>query len=249
MSAKSAPALPRTAIGFGAESIPYEVRFIAGRTTLGIEVHPDLTVRVRAPVGCAPELIHARVNRRAAWISKQLAAFRRYTPKTPPRQYVSGETHIYLGRQYRLRVLVSNSRDDAAGVKMERGQIVVVVRKSANSTQPARVKALLEDWYTMQAQSVFAGVIAESIARFTGHEPPRLAVRAMRTRWGSLSQAGLMTLNVALVRAPRQCIEYVVAHELCHLKYRDHDTRFFRLLSRVVPDWKKRKARLETALL
>lgn len=249
MSSRSTPPLLRTAIKFGTETIPYEVRRIATRTTLAIEVYPDLSVRVSAPTGCALELIHARVNRRAAWISKQLATFRRYTPKTPPRRYVSGETHLYLGRQYRLKVVLSDSRDDVGGVKMERGQIVVVVRKSATLTQPARVKALLDDWYAKQAQKIFAGVITESMMRFSRHEPPRLAVRAMLTRWGSLSQAGLMTLNVALIRAPRQCIEYVVAHELCHLKYRDHDARFFRMLTRVMPDWEKRKARLETVLL
>jgi hypothetical protein len=71
----------------------------------------------------------------------------------------------------------------------------------------------------------------------------------MQSRWGSLSPAGTMTLNANLVRAPRACIEYVVVHELCHLKHRDHDTKFFRLLGQLMPDWEKRKRRLETALL
>lgn len=254
MSTTSAPALLRHAIAFGAETIPYEVRFVAGRSTLAIEVYPDLTVRVRAPAGCAPELIHARVSRRAAWISKQLANFGRYTPKTPPRQYVSGETHLYLGRQYRLKVVVSKAMDDAVGVKMGSGQLVVTLResthdKSASASRPERVKALLNDWYLAKARRVFDDVIAESMPRFKGHAQPRLALRAMQTRWGSLSPAGLMTLNATLIRAPRACIEYVVAHELCHLNHRDHDARFFRLLSNVMPDWEKRKARLETVLL
>lgn len=254
MSTMRAPALLRTAIVFGAETIPYEVRFVAGRTTLAIEVHPDLMVRVRAPAGCAPELIHARVSRRAAWISKQLANFGRYTPKTPPRQYVSGETHLYLGRQYRLKVVVSKTMDDVVGVKMGRGQLVVALPESASdesasASRPERVKALLNDWYLAKARGVFDDVIAESMPRFRGHAQPRLTLRAMQTRWGSLSPAGLMTLNATLIRAPRVCIEYVVAHELCHLKYRDHDARFFRLLSNVMPDWEKRKARLETVLL
>lgn len=250
----SAPALLRTAIAFGAETIPYEVRFVAGRTTLAIEVYPDLSVRVRAPVGCAPELIHARVNRRATWISKQRASFGRYTPKTPPRQYISGETHLYLGRQYRLKVVLSKAMNDAVGVKLGRGQLVLTLRelahdKSTGASRPERVKALLNDWYLAKARRVFDDVITESMPRFKGHAQPRLALRAMQTRWGSLSPAGLMTLNATLIRAPRACIEYVVAHELCHLKYRDHDARFFRLLGNVMPDWEKRKARLETVLL
>ena len=76
-----------------------------------------------------------------------------------------------------------------------------------------------------------------------------MIVRAMQSRWGSLSAAGTMTLNVNLIRAPRACIEYVVTHELCHVEYRDHDARFYRLLERVLPDWKTRKQRLEAALL
>ena len=74
-------------------------------------------------------------------------------------------------------------------------------------------------------------------------------VRTMQSRWGSLSRAGTMTLNVNLVRAPRSSIEYVVTHELCHATHRDHDARFFKLLGRLMPDWKQRKQRLEAALL
>jgi hypothetical protein len=92
-------------------------------------------------------------------------------------------------------------------------------------------------------------VLDEFLPRFKGCQRPRLIVRAMQSRWGSLSQGGTMTLNANLVRAPRACIEYVVVHELCHLKHRDHAASFFRLLGRVMPDWEKRKQRLETALL
>ena len=76
-----------------------------------------------------------------------------------------------------------------------------------------------------------------------------LILRTLQSRWGSLSAAGTMTLNVHLVRAPRACIEYVVAHELCHLKHRGHDAAFFQLLERVMPDWAERKELLELALL
>jgi predicted metal-dependent hydrolase len=118
-----------------------------------------------------------------------------------------------------------------------------------STPEPERVKAILNRWYLDHARQVFMDVVNEWLPRFKGYQCPRLIVRAMQSRWGSLSQAGSMTLNVSLVRAPKACVEYVVVHELCHLKHRDHDVNFFRLLGQVMPDWEKRKQRLETALL
>ena len=232
----------RQEIAFGTETIAYEIRFLATRQTLGIEVHPDLSVLVRAPSNCDPEIILARVRKRAPWISKQLTNFQRYSPRTPARQYVSGETHLYLGRQYRLRV----GAGDTPSVKMSRGYLEINMPGKSDSDV---VKALLHRWYLDHARQVFSAVLDEWLSRFKSHQRPRLIVRAMQSRWGSLSQAGTMTLNANLIRAPRICIEYVVAHELCHLKHRDHDVKFFRLLGQVMPDWQKRKLRLETALL
>lgn len=229
-------------LAYGPETIRYQVLWVPTRRTLGIEVHPDLRVVVRAPVGCAEEVISARVQKRAAWISRQIADFQRYSPRTPQRQYVSGETHLYLGRQYRLKVVAG----EPASVRMNRGQLMVTMPGTAD---PDRVRMLLHHWYLDHARQVFGEVLDQCLPRFKGCQRPRLIVRAMRSRWGSLSQVGSMTLNANLVRAPRACIEYVVTHELCHLQYRDHDASFFRLLGRVMPDWDQRKQRLETALL
>lgn len=229
-------------IVFGTESIGYEIRFLPTRRTIGIEVHPDLSVVVRAPADCALGVIHAKVSKRASWISAQLSNFQRYSPRTPSRQYLSGETHLYLGRQYRLKI----SAGEAASVKLSRGHLMVTMPGKAG---PDRVKTLLHRWYLDHAGQVFTNVLDEWLTHFRGCERPRLIVRTMQSRWGSLSQAGTMTLNVNLIRAPRSCIEYVVAHELCHLKHRDHNANFFRLLGQVMPDWERRKQRLETALL
>lgn len=227
---------------YGGDTVPYEVRFLASRQTLAIEVHPDGWVLVRAPAGCPEPVIVERVQRRAAWICRQLAEFERYRPRTPARQYLNGESHLYLGRQYRLK-LVSG---DMAAVKLAQGQLIVSL---PGEPEPERVKALLHRWYLDRARPVFGAVLQTSLVRFKGASEPRLIVRTMQSRWGSLSRAGTMTLNVNLVRAPRPCIEYVVIHELCHIEHRDHDARFFKLLGQVMPDWEQRKQRLEAALL
>lgn len=233
----------RREIVFGTESIDYEIRFLPTRRTLGIEVHPDMSVVVRAPADCDPDIVQARVSKRAAWISRQLKNFKRYSPRTPTRRYVSGETHLYLGRQYGLKVGAGGT----ASVRMSRGQIAVTV--PSGRADPLRVQALLHQWYLTHARDVFGKVMDRYWPHFRACARPRLIVRTMQSRWGSLSSAGTMTLNVNLVRAPRACIEYVIAHELCHLMHRDHGAAFYRLLGRVMPDWASRKQRLETVLL
>lgn len=227
---------------YGHTTIQYEVTYSAARQTLAIEVHPDSTVLVRAPQGCSEALIAERVNKRAGWISRQLAEFDRYRPRTPTRQYINGETHLYLGRQYRLKRV----QGETADVRIAHGQLTISL---PGEIDPVRIKALLHRWYLERARIVFSEVLYASLLHFKGAAPPRLIVRTMQSRWGSLSRAGTMTLNVNLVRAPRRCIEYVVIHELCHITHRDHDAQFFKLLGKVMPDWEQRKQRLEAALL
>lgn len=227
---------------YGGDTISYEVLRLPSRRTLAIEVHPDGRVLVRAPLDCPDTLIAERMQKRATWIGRELAAFERYRPRTPARQYIQGESHLYLGRQYRLRLVAA----DLACVKLARGALVVSL---PGTPDPTRVRALVRRWYLDRARVVFGEMLESSLLRFEGVQHPRLSVRAMKSRWGSLSRAGTMTLNVDLVRAPRPCIEYVVTHELCHTKHRDHDARFFELLGTVMPDWEQRKERLETALL
>lgn len=227
---------------YGSETIRYEVRFLRSRQTLAIEVHPDSRVLVRAPIDCPEALVSDRVQRRAAWISRQLAEFERYRPRTPARQYISGESHLYLGRQYRLKVIAGG----ASSVKLARGRLLVAL---PGDPEPDRVRALLRRWYLGRARAVFSEVLDASLFHFKDIDRPHLIVRSMQSRWGSLSRAGTMTLNINLVRAPRPCIEYVVFHELCHTRHRDHDARFFKSLGQVMPDWETRKRRLEAALL
>ncbi|AHE97223.1 hypothetical protein THITH_01880 [Thioalkalivibrio paradoxus ARh 1] len=227
---------------YGRDTIRYEVCFLESRKTLSIEVHPDSRVLVRAPMGCSPSVIAERVRKRARWISRQLAEFDGYRPRTPARQYISGESHLYLGRQYRLKLLAG----DKAGVKCARGQLLVSL---PGEPDPERAKAVLHRWYLDRAQVVFGEVLEGCLRRFKSAQRPRLIVRTMQSRWGSLSRAGTMTLNVKLIRAPRPCIEYVITHELCHIQHRDHDAQFYTLLEQMMPDWEQRKRRLETALL
>ena len=180
---------------------------------MAIDVHPDLSVVVTASTGSTDEAVEQRVRKRAAWIVQQQRFFETYLPKLPPRRYVSGESHRYLGRQYRLRV----HQAEADGVKMARGQINVGL---TDTSKKERVRSLVTAWFRRRAEAVFGDMFAECTIRAERHgiQPDGFQIRKMTNRWGSCTAEGHILLNPDLIVAPLPCIEYVVVHELCHLQ-------------------------------
>ncbi len=234
--------LSRGVIAYGKDNIEF-TWFYVDRKTLEIAVHPDQTVVIRAPLGTEIEEIQKRVVRRAAWIMKQRVFFRQFDPRTPARRYVGGETHLYLGKHYRLRI----RKGDQDAVKLIKGFFEIRVQGCISSE---KVKCLLEGWYKEKAVRKFN----ESTDRCwpfvekPSSVKPELQVRLMRKRWGSFSANGRLTLNADLIRAPKECIDYVIVHELSHLRYDNHGSEFYKFLDKVMPDWEKRKHRLEVTL-
>lgn len=223
----------------GARRVPCTVRR-SKRRTLELAVHPDGSVVVTAPEGAPEDRIRALVRRRTRWIRAQLARFETVGAVPPTRTYVSGETHRYLGRQYRLRI----RRGRAESVRLS-GGLLQVVTSAPRSRQ--RVRLLVEDWYATRATAVFGARLAKCLAAWRAAQlvAPTLVVRRMVRRWGSCSPRGCVTLNIELVKVPAQCIDYVIVHELCHLRALNHGRRFQHLLARQMPDWKRRKERLD----
>jgi hypothetical protein len=228
---------------YGCEDIIFDVLFV-NRKSMEVAVHPDSNVVIKAPVGTSVGEIEKRVLKRARWIKKQLAYFRQFDPRTPPRRYIGGESHLYLGRQYRLKLV----QGGPGQVKLARGFFWITCK---DKSDPGEVKNLLDSWYLTKAREKFIDSFDRCWPSFKRLELayPCLKIRRMKTRWGSLSQSGTLTLNANLIRAPRECIDYVITHELCHLKYHDHGPDFYKLLEKVMPDWERRKHKLELALI
>lgn len=226
---------------FGSKTITYTLRY-STRKTLGITVTPEMEVVVTAPQEAGFDQIEAKLLKKAPWILKQLSYFLSFHPKNPPRQYLSGETHLYLGRQYLLSVLQANAPE----VKLRAGKLEV----HTPNTSPNEVKALLQAWYRERATLKFKTIAAPLIQRFEKYDvaPAELRLQHMPTRWGSCTPKGKIILNPELIKAPRPCIEYVIVHELCHLIYHDHTARFLALQTREMPDWVKWKDKLERLL-
>ena len=220
---------------------PIEIRRSA-RRTLSIEVHPDLRVILRAPLRCPESLIQQFLVSRQAWIARQQAHFRAQPPR--PRPSPAGETqrHRWLGQTFSLRLL------PAAPVGLGFADGVLELRGRHAKDEAAVARALLE-WYRQEARRLFERLIDQwhSHPRFQRYPRPPLKIRAMRSRWGSLSPRTGMCLNLLLIHAPLAAIEYVVVHELCHLRYRGHGKGFYGVLESVMPDWRARKTALEAS--
>ena len=147
---------------------------------------------------------------------------------------------VYLGKQYLLKVLEDSNATPQ--VKLLRGKLEVTVRQKSAE----KVQQLLSDWYKVRAKEVFAKRLDAMLEQALWvAERPSLSILTMQTQWGSCSPQGRLTLNPHLVKAPRECIDYVILHELCHLAEHNHSERFYRLLSQVMPSWERVKARLD----
>lgn len=214
------------------------------RRTLEIAVEPDASVVVVAPPDTGIDAIEARLRKRAGWVMRQQRYFMQFLPRTPERRFVAGETHLYLGRQYRLKVVPENGE----GVKLVRGFIMV---PASRPHRPEGVRESVEGWYRDRARIKFVERLEINLGRFPDPEafrPRGLTIRVLRKRWGSMSPAGRLLLNRRLILAPVDAIDYVITHELCHVAEPHHGPAFHALLDRVLPDWKHRKARLERVM-
>lgn len=226
-------------IKYGDTTIEFHLTY-AARKTLEISVHPDLHVTVTAPQDTAIDAITAKVQKRANWILRQQREFETYLPQIPPRQYISGETHRYLGKQYRLKVIQDA---DAEWVKLERGYLVV---RTTDKSNTSRIKELVDKWYLRQARRVFHERVRLLLPRFERYRLPEfdLRIKDLQARWGSCSEAGTITLNLKLMQIPKPYIDYVIVHELCHLIQHNHSRHFYALLDRIMPDWRERRQQL-----
>jgi predicted metal-dependent hydrolase len=228
-----------TFIQFGSKQIHFNLRY-SNRKSLGITITPDMDVIVKAPEGTSFEKIKEKVKNKAPWIIKQQSFFLAFHPKTPVRKYISGETHLYLGRQYRLQISIRKKNE----VKFK-GRFIELSTKDKS-----KAKILLKQWYRIKAQVKFAEIAEPIIKHFKKYnvEPKGLYLQEMQTRWGSCTAKGKIILNPELIKAPKGCIEYVIIHELCHLVYHNHSQKFIDLQTKEMPDWQKWKTKLEKLL-
>ncbi len=224
---------------YGKSTIDYQL-IVEKRKNLAITVRPDKSVLVKAPIESKRGAIEDKLQKRGKWILKQINYFDKFHPLLPEREYVSGETHYYIGRQYRLRL----RKGKEESVKLI-GKFFVV--KTNEPENYEHVKILVNNWYADHAKLLLdrrIRVYAERVLG-SGFGDIEIQYKFLKRRWGSYDPSRAITFNVELIKTPIQCIDYVIVHELCHLVYPNHDKAFYQLLRRIIPDWQTRKEKLE----
>ncbi len=237
---------------YGGRTIGYVIRPGRSRFVKIVVKSPD-EVEVRVPPRVSSKTAHAFVAQQAEWILQAMAK-QAAKPRMEPLNYATGESFFYLGKPYRLEVAHSVWK----AVTREEGVLRVTLCNKANH---ARVKELVDGWFRLQAEVLLEKFLAETLERFGSRiyhahcplamrseaQPTglRLTVRTMKTRWGSCSRDGHITLSTELIHAPRRLIEYVIVHELCHLVQLNHSPAFYFQLARCLPDWEERRKALE----
>ncbi|MEG3756609.1 SprT family zinc-dependent metalloprotease [Pseudoalteromonas carrageenovora] len=217
-----------------------------------IKVHPDQRVVATVPHDASEDAIVDAMHKRARWIWQSVNDFAKQKDTVLHKHYVSGETQFYLGKRYVLKVVVDAEK--VPSVKLSRGKLNVTIKHEINkdiadenqNNHAAKIKPLIDKWYQHKAKAIFHERLAELLPKTTWVTGiPSFRVMAMRKQWGSCSTKGNLMLNPHLVKAPKECIDYVILHELCHIAEHNHSERFWRLLTQVMPNWKEVKAKLD----
>ena len=230
----------RGEIAFGDSRITYRVvRSERRRKTIEVTVDEPGLVTVAAPVDTPAKHLEEVVRRRAAWIIRHDGAA---SAAPPPRRFVSGESLPYLGRSVRLTVYPIN--DSRVGIRFHHWQFDVDVPRSLQGEQRReKVRAAFEAWYRERAAMKLPPRV-ERIAAQLGVRPTAVLIRGQRRRWASCAPDGTLRFNWRAVTAPPALLDYVVAHELAHLRVRGHTPEYWAVVAQAVPDYRLRRERL-----
>lgn len=217
-----------------------------------IKVHPDQRVVASVPHDASEDAISDAIHKRARWIWQSINDFAKQKDTVLHKRYVSGETQFYLGKRYVLKVIVD--AEQVPSVKLSRGKLNVTIKHEiskdtapdSQESREVKIKPLIDKWYQHKAKAIFHERLAELLPKTTWVTGiPSFRVMTMKKQWGSCSTKGNLMLNPHLVKAPKECIDYVILHELCHIAEHNHSERFWRLLTQVMPNWKEVKAKLD----
>ena len=236
-------AVETSAIVWGGTLLSYTIRRSPMRKkTVAVTVDPVGGVLLVAPEHLATDRLDGIVARKAGWIVRRLRRARSHGLPLAPREFVSGESVLYLGRHYRLKVHPHATGDGApGGAKLRGGWLHVPATEGAR--QAAEVRQALISWLHRHATERLPERVAAWRAK-AGVAMPRVVIADQRKRWGSCGRTGTLRLNWRIVQAPMRLVDYVVVHELVHLRHRGHDRDYWQALGRVMPDYERRREEL-----
>jgi predicted metal-dependent hydrolase len=231
-------------IKYGNKKISFKIERSNRRKTVGIRIDSGKGVVVRTPHLLSDDEIAEIVGKKARWIVEKLDLVKNHSHFHPIKEFVSGETFLYLGKQYRLKVIKSDS-ENGEKCKLISGRLQVEINKKlhGNNGKEAVKKALVR-WYFEHAEDKIPERV-KLYARLIGAWPQRIEIKNNKRRWGSCSQNGVVRFNWKIIMAPVTILDYVIVHELCHLVYPNHSSQFWEKVQTIIPDCKTRRNRLK----
>jgi hypothetical protein len=214
------------------EDLEFKVIY-SRRRSIGISVLPDSSVIVRVPHLTSLKTINRIVNDKYSWVLKHRDNYKNLNNSSLKKSYKAGETHLFRGKEHLLRV----EKSQKPYIRFSEDTIEIGTDKTDD---PAAIKSLLYKGYKNEALSHFPEFMNKVLSDYENQmfKPSGLVIRTMKRRWGSCSNKGQITLSTELIKLDDIYIEYVIIHELCHLKQHNHGPEFYKLLSQLFPDWK-----------
>jgi len=216
------------------QTISYVVKRSARAQHVRLEVREESGLTAVIPESYKPDQLPRLLKEKGRRILDKLAKYGQVQGVSAQRVLKSGDTITYLGHD--LEVVIRYNHGDTDSVKLEQNRLMVSLRLSGNS----RLNLILEQWYRVQAAKLINKMTEISIAKL-GLTYNRLTIRGQKSRWGSCSQKGNLSFNWKLVMTPEPVINYVIIHELAHLKEMNHTKRFWELVAEHCPRWREHK--------
>ncbi|KUY30696.1 M48 family metallopeptidase [Elizabethkingia ursingii] len=225
---------------YGKKNIEAEVIY-SDRKTIDLRIFPEGNIQITVPKNTSVEKVIEKVKPKSKWILQQQRTFELFRPFTKERLYIPGETHRYLGRQYKL--LINKTEQNKTNINLGKGLFTI-------TTKNDNIELIIQKFYKSKADIIFKELLDQLLLQFPQFSTYdiRLTHRFMKKRWGSCSMNGNIILNTELIKANKACIEYVILHEFCHLMHPNHSKDFYKTLTEVLPNWEKIKLNLERSL-
>lgn len=213
------------------------------RKTISLTVQPSFKIILKCPISYKDEKIQKFLKNKWHWLEKQIKYFKKYQKNILTKEYISGESFLYLGRQYKLAV--EKSEEDK--VKLKYGRLLLSTTRNINNKK--HNKKILQSWYSERIVKIFKDEYKKVLKDFNYDFEPRLITREMSKRWGSFLSNKKIILNPKLIQASKECIDYVITHELCHMKHKNHNAKFYKALKNKISNWEEVKEKLESRFL
>lgn len=239
---KQKPRSEKFTTHIGTVSLDTTVIFME-RQTLSLAINSlkgELTVKV--PYTITSEQARKFIKEKEGWLIKKISQGDARRENLSVREYRHGAKHLLLGKEFSLNVVISNRRV----APLFEDAVLTIVIPSEERTEKA-----VRKWYAKIAPAVFSNIISSVMADFKlrySKSPSKLEYKFVTSYWGVCTSRGCIRLNIELLRAPKECIEYIIAHELCHLVHQNHSAKFYNLLTEFMPDWKQRKELLNKTI-